>query len=86
MIVKLVYLMCSATSLLCAVLLLRGYVRSRAGLLFWSTLCFWFITAANVLLFMDTYVVMHVSLATYRSVTTLLAATIMLVGLIWETV
>ena len=48
-----VYLLCALTSLLCAVLLLRGYRRSRTRLLFWSCLCFTGLVVNNTLLFVD---------------------------------
>ena len=34
----LIYSLCAITSLVCAVLLLRGYARSKLGLLMWSGL------------------------------------------------
>ena len=48
-----VYALCALTSLACAALLLRGYVRSRVRLLLWSGLCFAFLFLNNVLLFVD---------------------------------
>lgn len=38
---------------LCAVLLLRGFARSRSRLLLWSGLCFVGLTVSNTLLFVD---------------------------------
>ncbi|HVT82005.1 MAG TPA: DUF5985 family protein, partial [Phycisphaerae bacterium] len=35
-----IYLLCALTSLACAILLARGYLRSRAKILLWSGLCF----------------------------------------------
>ena len=37
---EIVYLLCAATSALCAALLVRSYRRSRSRLLLWSCLCF----------------------------------------------
>ena len=35
-----VYILCALTCMACAVLLLRGYRRSRARFLLWSSICF----------------------------------------------
>ena len=48
-----VYMLCAATSLACAVLLLRGYRRSGARFLLWSSLCFVGLALNNVILFVD---------------------------------
>jgi hypothetical protein len=48
-----VYVLCAATSVACAVLLLRAYARTGAHLLLWSGLCFVCLGANNVLLFLD---------------------------------
>ena len=48
-----VYLLCASTSLVCAILLLRGYRRSRLRLLFWTGLCFAGLTLNNFMLFAD---------------------------------
>lgn len=46
-------MLCAATSLLCAVLLVRGYRASRNPLLFWSAICFAGLLFNNVLLVVD---------------------------------
>jgi hypothetical protein len=48
-----VYILGALTTLLCAVLLLRGFARGRQPLLLWSGLCFTGLTISNVLLFID---------------------------------
>jgi hypothetical protein len=48
-----VYALCGATSILCAILLARGYARSRSRLLLWSLLCFIGLAINNILLFVD---------------------------------
>lgn len=53
MFVQVVYALCAATSLMCAVLLLRGFFSSKNRLLLWSGLCFAFLGIENVLLFID---------------------------------
>jgi hypothetical protein len=79
-----VYISVALTTLLCGILLLRGYLRSRARLLLWSGMCFLFLSLSNVLLYLDLAVIDTVSLYLPR----LLAATVgmlfLLYGLIWE--
>lgn len=72
------------TSVFCAFLLIRGYVRQRTPLLLWSSLCFVGLALNNVLLFIDIFVVPDVNLGIWRSAIALLSLTLMLVGLIWE--
>lgn len=48
-----VYLLCALTSLVCAVLLFKGYRATRTRLLFWSSLCFAGLVMNNALLFYD---------------------------------
>jgi len=54
---EVVYILCTATSILCAVLLFRSYRASRTRLLFWSSLCFMGLAVNNVMLILDLYVV-----------------------------
>ncbi len=85
-----VYVLCSLTSIACALLLLRGYVRTRVRLLLWSGLCFVGLTMNNVLLFIDKVVVPEiqtvagVEFAVWRSLCALLALVVLLLGLIWD--
>ena len=83
--VTLVYSLCALTSLACAVLLLRGYVASRARLLLWSGLCFTGLAANNIILLIDTRVVPTIDLSLWRSLPALAGVAILLYGLIWET-
>lgn len=79
-----VYLLCALASLLAAGLLVRGYLRSRVRLLFWSSLCFVFLAANNVLLFIDLVLVQDVSLSIPRASTALAGVLVLLYGLIWD--
>ena len=81
----LVYALCAITSLACAVLLLRGYLRSRARLLLWSGLCFAGLAANNVILLVDKRVVPGMDLSLWRSLPALAGVAILLYGLVWET-
>lgn len=79
-----VYILCSATSVLCAALLLRGYARRRVRLLLWSGLCFAGLAVNNVLLFLDLVVLPDVDLSIPRDLTTLASLAMLLYGLVWE--
>jgi uncharacterized membrane protein len=81
-----VYLLCFATSLVCLILLVRSYLRSRMRLLLWSSLCFVFLAVNNLLLFVDVVVFpVEVDLLPYRQLTSLIGISVLLYGFIWET-
>lgn len=48
-----IYILCTATALLCCMLLFRGYNKTQVRLLFWSGLCFAMLTMENFFLFLD---------------------------------
>ena len=79
-----VYVLCALTSLACAVLLWRGWHRSRARLLFWSALCFVGLFLNNVLLIVDTRMLPQVDLALVRTIPALLGAAALVYGLVWD--
>jgi len=79
-----IYTLCALTALLCAVLLLQAYRRSRYAFLLWSGLCFVGLTASNALLVIDRLFIPDVDLSTWRLVTGLLAMLVLLYGLIWK--
>ena len=81
---EVVYLLCALTSATCAVLLWRGWSRSRARLLLWSAVCFTLLTANNVLLFVDLVVVTDVDLSEVRMATGLSGLLVLLYGLIYD--
>jgi hypothetical protein len=80
----LVYALCALTSLLCTVLLVRGYRRSRARLLLWTAVCFAGLALNNVLLFVDLQVVPSVDLSVWRSLPALVGLLALIYGLVWE--
>jgi hypothetical protein len=80
-----VYVLCAATSGLCAVLLLRGYRKSRARLLFWSGLCFTGLALNNLLLVIDVRVVPNLDLSLWRTFPALIGISLLIYGLVWET-
>jgi hypothetical protein len=79
-----VYLLCAATALACGILLVRGYRRSRTRLLLWSGLFFMFLTAENLVLFIDLIVIPEVDLLAVRRGLGLVGVAVLLYGLIWE--
>jgi hypothetical protein len=85
-----VYILCTLTSLACAALLMRGYRRSRARLLFWSGLCFFFLSLNNALLFVDKVIfpnvdiVLGVDFAIWRSLVAMIGLVLLVIGLIWD--
>jgi hypothetical protein len=79
-----VYVLCALTSVVCAVLLLRGYRQRQTKLLFWSALCFFGLALNNALLLIDIYVVPATDLMVIRSGVALAAIAVMLYGLIWH--
>jgi len=80
---EVVYALCAVTSLGCAVMLQRGWSRSRVRLLLWAAACFWLLTANNVLLFLDRVVWQDVDLSVLRGLTAAAAPFVFLAGLIW---
>lgn len=84
MIARAVYILCALTSLGCAALLVRGYLRSRARLLLWSSLSFAGLAANNILLVVDRLIVPQNDIYMLRLVSALIAVGILLYGLVWE--
>ena len=81
---EVVYLLCAATSSLCAVLLLRAYARTGTRLLLWSGLCFTGLALNNTVLVVDLILVPDIDLSTWRLVPAVLGVALLLYGLIWE--
>jgi len=79
-----IYSLCALTALGCAVLLLRGYRRSRYRLLLWSGLCFAGLTINNLLLVIDKVALPEHDLSIARTVVALVSMIILLYGLIWD--
>ena len=82
MIAIIVYTMCTITSVACAVLLFRGYLRSRERLLLWSALCFVGLSISNITLLVDSQ--LHADLSTVRTVPSLIGVSLLLFGLVWD--
>ena len=79
------YLLSLLTCLLCTVLLVREYVRTRAGLLAWSALCFVALTVNNLLLVLDLVFLPEADLRLYRHLAALAGMGFLLYGFLWKT-
>jgi hypothetical protein len=79
---EIVYVLCALTSIACTVLLFRGYRRTRAALLFWSSAGFLAFALANILLFVDLVVFPQYNLLLCRQIVTLAGVILLLYGLI----
>ena len=80
-----VYVLCAVASLVCALLLARGYRATRMPLLFWGALCFFVLVATNSLLFIDLIIFPQLDFSVVRNAATLGAFCLLLYGLIFET-
>jgi hypothetical protein len=80
-----IYALCTLTSIVCAVLLLRGYKQSRLRLLFWCGLCFVGLALNNILLIIDMKTPSDVlNLSHIRALPAVAGVLVMIFGLIWE--
>jgi hypothetical protein len=79
-----IYLLCAVTSLICAVLLFRGWRASQHRLLLWSALCFAGLAVNNTVMVIDFLFVPDVDLALVRHLTAHASLAVMLYGLVWE--
>ncbi len=86
MIAEAVYLVCTLTSLACALLLTRAYLRSRVPLLAWSAVCFYGFCLNNALVFLDLVVFQDFDLSAIRVVPAAIGVALLCYGLIRETV
>ncbi len=81
---NLVYILCAATSMVCALLLLRGYRRSHVRLLLWSAVCFLGLALNNALLVIDLRMGTAIDLSVWRMVPAIIGAGALLYSLVWE--
>lgn len=78
----LVYVLCTLTSMACAILLLRGYREQRVRLLLWAGLCFSGFALGNFLLLIDVVIGDAHDLALMRSLPVLAGLGVLLYGLV----
>ena len=81
----LVYLLCLATSALCAALLFRAWRQSRSRLLLWTATAFVFFALNNLALVADMIVFPVTPLWPLRLITLFVAFAVLLCGFVWET-
>ena len=80
-----VYILGALVTLVCGVLLIRGYRVGRKRLLLWSGICFFGLSLSNFLVFLDLIVFpASVDLFPWRLLSAAVAMLILLYGLIWE--
>ena len=79
-----IYLLCAATSLTAAVLLLRQYAARRTPILLWSCIGFLGLAVNNVLVYLDFGLLPDTDLALPRSLAGAVAMVALVYGLIRE--
>ena len=79
-----IYLLCAATSLVAAGLLLRYYLATRTPLLLWSTIGFLGLAVNNVLVYVDLVLFASADLSLPRTVAGAVGMLAMVFGLIWK--
>lgn len=82
--VEAVYSLCGLASLMCALLLLRAYRRTKTKLLLWSGLCFVAMTVNSLLLILDWIILPQLDFYPVRTFVMLVGLFVLLYGLIWE--
>lgn len=80
----LIYSLCALTCMAAFWLLLRSWRATGHRLLFWSALCFAFLTLNNILLVVDNLVLPQIDLSTPRLLAALVGVLLLLFGLVWE--
>ncbi len=83
--IKAIYMLCGLTSVGCAILLVRRYLRTKTKLLLLSSVFFMTQAVTNILLFVDLVVVPDIDLSPLRSLIAIIGLVFLLFGLIWET-
>jgi hypothetical protein len=80
----LVYILCLATCVVCAGLLIRSWLKTRTRLLLWAAASFVFLAVNNVFLLADTTFFPAVDLSSFRFGAALVGVSILIFGLVWE--
>lgn len=79
-----VYVLCFLTSAACAWLLGRSYLANGTPLLLWSSVCFWFLAANNLVLVVDLVVLPSYDLRLLRLLLALAAVVSLIWGFVWK--
>ena len=81
---EIVYFLCALSSIACAVLLYRGYLRGRQRMLLWSSVGFAGLALNNILLVIDLILVPDVNLSAMRTAAAAIGLFVMIIGFVWE--
>lgn len=82
---EVIYILCAVTSLACAVLLVRAYLRSKSPLLLWSSVCFVGLLINNIILVIDlVFMKSEVDLLLARDLTNTASILALVIGLVWS--
>jgi hypothetical protein len=79
-----VYVLCFLTSAACAWLLGRSYFATGTRLLLWSSVCFVFLAANNLVLVLDLVIWPELDLRLPRLLLALAAVASLIWGFVWE--
>ena len=79
-----VYILCFLTSGACAWLLGRSYRSTRTPLLLWSSVCFGFLAANNLILVIDLLLIPGLDLRLARLLLALAAVVSLIWGFVWQ--
>jgi hypothetical protein len=78
------YIFGMLVTLLCGLLLARGYRQSRQRLLLWSSICFLGLSLHSGLIFMDLILLPHTDLHVVRRAVVAVSMIVLIFGLIWD--
>jgi hypothetical protein len=84
MMATLVYILCFATSSICAALLMRSYVVTRTRLLLWSAIAFVCLAVNNFFVLADMILFPDVNLLWARYPAAFAAVCVLIYGFVWE--
>jgi len=84
MIAAAVFIACAVTSVLCVVLLVRGWLATRSRLLLWSSLGFLGLALNNLVLVVDRLLIQDSDFALLRALPAFLGVLVLLTGCIWD--
>jgi hypothetical protein len=79
-----IYLLCFATSTVCASLLVRSYRASRIRLLLWVAICFVLLAINNLFVVFDVLFLPAIDLVPFRQMASFSAVAVLLFGFVWD--
>jgi uncharacterized membrane protein len=79
-----IYLLCFATSTVCAFLLVRSYRTSRVRLLLWVAICFVLLAVNNLFVVFDVLFLPAIDLMPFRQMASFSAVAVLLFGFVWD--